>query len=71
MTSLSSKSAEMAALDGTNFRDYLRFIRPAAEELQWREIPWQSDLREAVRIAKEQGKPIFLWTMNGNPLGCT
>ncbi len=71
MTSLSSTSAEMAVLDGTNFRDYLCFIRPAVAELQWREIPWQSDLREGIRIAKEQGKPIFLWTMNGNPLGCT
>ena len=71
MTSLPSESAEMVALDGANFRDYLRFIRPSAEELHWREIPWQSDLREGIRIAKEQGKPIFLWTMNGNPLGCT
>jgi hypothetical protein len=49
----------------------LRFIRPRPEELRWQAIPWQTDLREACRLASEQGKPIFLWTMNGNPLGCT
>jgi hypothetical protein len=46
-------------------------IRPAPEESRWREIPWQTDLRDACRIATEARKPIFLWAMNGNPLGCT
>ena len=41
------------------------------EESRWREIPWQTDIRDACRIAAETGKPIFLWAMNGNPLGCT
>jgi hypothetical protein len=60
-----------AALDGENFRDFIRFIRPQAHELNWLSIPWQTDLREACRLAVAERKPIFLWTMNGNPLGCT
>ena len=40
-------------------------------EVKWQEIPWQTDLWAARRMAAEQGKPIFLWAMNGNPLGCT
>ncbi len=71
MTSINAPGATMRALDGANFRDYLRSIRPAAAELRWRAVPWQSDLREACRLAREQGKPVFLWAMNGNPLGCT
>lgn len=57
--------------DSANFRDLIGSIRPKPEELTWQEIPWQTDLREACRLAQEQGKPIFLWAMNGNPLGCT
>jgi hypothetical protein len=53
------------------FRDTLAFIRPKPSELRWQEIPWQTDIRAACRLAAEQRKPIFLWAMNGNPLGCT
>ena len=55
----------------TNFRELLAFIRPKPAELRWQAIPWQTDLREACRLAEASGKPIFLWAMNGNPLGCT
>ena len=44
---------------------------PLQDESRWREIPWQTDLRDACRLAAEARKPIFLWAMNGNPLGCT
>ena len=59
------------AADATNFRELLAFIRPKPAELRWQAIPWQTDLRAAWALAAEQGKPIFLWAMNGNPLGCT
>ena len=64
-------TADDIALDGANFREHIAFIRPQPEELRWRAIPWQTDLRVACQLAAEQGKPVFLWTMNGNPLGCT
>ena len=57
--------------DKTTFRDLLSYIRPKPEELRWQAIPWQTDLRAARRLAEEVGTPIFLWAMNGNPLGCT
>ena len=59
------------ALDATAFRGLMAYVRPRSEEVRWQTIPWQTDLWEARRLAMEQGKPIFLWTMNGNPLGCT
>jgi hypothetical protein len=37
----------------------------------WRSIPWQTSLLKAQAIAAKERKPIFLWAMNGNPLGCT
>ncbi|MEM7455907.1 MAG: hypothetical protein AAF456_16265 [Planctomycetota bacterium] len=43
-------------------------IRP--EEL-WLTIPWQTDLLAAQQIAVAEQKPIFIWAMDGHPLGCT
>jgi hypothetical protein len=57
--------------DATTLRDWLTYVRPRPEEVRWQGIPWQTDLWEARRLAAGQGKPIFLWAMNGNPLGCT
>jgi hypothetical protein len=46
-------------------------IKPHAGEEKWAEIPWMTSLWEARRKAAEAGKPILLWSMDGNPLGCT
>jgi hypothetical protein len=40
-------------------------------EQPWRKIPWQTDLLVAQKLAVEQAKPIFIWAMDGHPLGCT
>ncbi len=37
----------------------------------WRTIPWEIDLVDAQKMAVEQSKPIFIWAMDGHPLGCT
>lgn len=57
--------------DKTTFRNHLAYIRPTPAELRWQAIPWLTSLRAARRLAAASGKPIFLWAMNGNPLGCT
>lgn len=51
-------------------QDVFAQVLPKTEEMTWATIPWQTDLWEAKRLAAEQGKPIFAWMMNGNPLGC-
>jgi hypothetical protein len=42
-----------------------------ARDETWRTIPWQTDLIDAQRLAVAQSKPIFIWAMDGHPLGCT
>lgn len=37
----------------------------------WETIPWRIDLASARDEARQRGRPLFLWTMNGHPLGCT
>ncbi len=37
----------------------------------WRTIPWKISLLDAQRAAVSEKKPIFIWAMDGHPLGCT
>ena len=59
------------AVDDETFHELNWYVRPKPEEVKWQSIPWQTDLWEARRLAARQHRPIFLWAMNGNPLGCT
>ena len=43
-------------------------IKPAAEELRWQQIPWVTDLTQGQRLAKSEGRPIFLWVTGDDPL---
>jgi len=45
-------------------------LTPSADE-PWRTVPWELRVLDAQRMAVEQDKPIFIWAMDGHPLGCT
>jgi hypothetical protein len=45
-------------------------LQPEADA-PWRTIPWRVSLLEARAEAARQKKPIFIWAMDGHPLGCT
>src|SRR5438552_17864024 len=40
-------------------------LLPTREEKRIDEIGWAKDIRTAVRLAKEQGRPVFLFTHDG------
>lgn len=44
---------------------------PTAAEERWMQIPWRTNLMQARSEAQALSKPIFLWIMNGHPMGCT
>ena len=46
-------------------------VVPKPAEEKWLKIPWRTDFAAARIEANQDGKPIFLWMMDGNPLGCT
>ncbi|HZP80398.1 MAG TPA: hypothetical protein VFB21_02050 [Chthonomonadaceae bacterium] len=39
--------------------------QPTAKERRWESIGWASDLRSALRLAKEHQRPVFLFTLDG------
>jgi hypothetical protein len=48
---------------------WLMELRPSKEA--WTTIPWQVSLVPAQQLAVKEGKPLFVWAMDGHPLGCT
>ena len=53
------------------FASLHRLIKPQAGEARWEAVPWMpsSDIWAARRKAAEEGKPLLLWYMAGEPLG--
>ena len=43
-------------------------IKPSAKANKWQQIPWLRDVTEGRRLAKEEKRPLFLWTVFGEPL---
>jgi hypothetical protein len=46
-----------------------RELIPRAVEA-WETVEWRTDLLAACEEAVRRGRPVFLWAMNGHPLGC-
>lgn len=51
------------------FQKLHRDLQPAKDEA-WRSVPWKIDLLEVRERSAREKKPIFIWSMDGNPLGC-
>jgi hypothetical protein len=49
-------------------RWYTYATKPFGGEFGYRKIPWLVDLNEGVRAAKEENRPLFLWTSGDEPL---
>lgn len=39
--------------------------RPAARDLVWRGIPWEIDPAPALKAAKDENRPLFVWLAGG------
>ena len=52
------------------FQKLRQQLKPSSDEL-WRTIPWKISLLDAQKTAAKEKKPIFIWAMDGHPLGCT
>lgn len=70
LTLLVATSVYADDLTLARLQQLLKEIRPSADE-PWRTIPWQLSLIDAQNIAAKEQKPIFIWAMDGHPLGCT
>jgi hypothetical protein len=67
---LVSLAGSPGSLDPLEFRKLHRELTGEPVE-KWQTIPWKVDLLLARRQALAEGRPLFVWSMNGHPLGCT
>ena len=51
----------------SELRERAAAIRPTAEELRWQKIPWLASLVEARETARAEKRPLFVWTLDGDP----
>ena len=61
---------QAALLDEARFVELHALLKPD-ENVTWRRIPWRIELLAAQREAAAINKPLFVWAMDGHPLGCT
>jgi hypothetical protein len=53
------------------FAQDLSDVLPKPEEDRFLSIPWQPNLMKARLDSQQAGKPMLIWVMDGNVLGCT
>ncbi len=39
--------------------------QPTERERRWETIGWAKDIRDAIRLGKQHGRPVFLFTLDG------
>lgn len=53
------------------FEERHALVKASPGEARWDEIPWTTSLWEGRKRAAAEGKPLFIWAANGNPIGVT
>jgi hypothetical protein len=59
-----------AEFSAQEFQELHAQLQPSPDDA-WRTIPWKISVLDAQQTAAQEGKPIFIWAMDGHPLGCT
>jgi len=67
---LAAATATAGELTRAEFEKLHEQLQPDRSE-PWRTIPWKISLLDAQQAAVKENKPIFIWAMDGHPLGCT
>ena len=68
-TQPSSANKIVKEITPVQFEKLHALIKPHRGESKFMEIPWVATVGEARKKAAEEGKPLFIWYMVGEPLG--
>ena len=59
----------VADISNEEFSELHKSLLP--KKALWKTVPWETSLLKAQNMAARDKKPIFIWSMDGHPLGCT
>jgi hypothetical protein len=51
--------------------DFTTLHAQLCKKEKWETVAWKTDLHESRAASLKEGKPIFIWAMDGQTLGCT
>jgi hypothetical protein len=71
MLSILATPRQEATVDLARLRQRIDAVWPQPDEEKWLQVGWELDLFAARQRSVDENKPIFLWMMNGHPMGCT
>lgn len=60
------RPADRLPADAARMYGFVKSPHPG--ELKWQEVPWLTDLREGIRQAKAEGRPLVLFVSGDDPL---
>jgi len=52
-------------------KDFATIHALLCKKEKWETVDWRTDFREVHAASIKEGKPIFIWAMDGQTLGCT
>jgi len=52
-------------------RDFATIHALLCKKEKWETVSWKTDFRDVHAASIKEGKPIFIWAMDGQTLGCT
>ena len=52
-------------------KDFTALHAQLCKKEKWETVAWKTDLHESRAASLKEGKPIFIWAMDGQTLGCT
>ena len=61
----------LAAAAQESTRDFTAMHAQLCKKEKWETVAWKTDLHESRAASMKEGKPIFIWAMDGQTLGCT
>ena len=65
LTALLAPSLPQGGLTAAEIDERVQKWQPTEKELRWRRIDWALDIRDALKRARETGRPVFLFTHDG------
>jgi hypothetical protein len=46
----------------------MQALKPAPAALRWQQVPWLTDLKQGLALAKKENRPMLLWGSDDDPL---